>query len=341
MEPGGHAGATVEFRVAGRQQVPGKLLHREHVERHVHVERSDHPIAVTPGERPARIFLVSIAVGVPRRVEPVASPSFAVVRRFQELVDGPLVGVGRVVGEKRIHRLRRRREADEIEARASQQRGPIRFRRRFDVLLLQFRQDEGVDRIANPTLVLDLGQRRPGDGLERPMAGGGMNRFLARRGVGPSGAVVDPGPYQGNLFRRERVARVLRRHSPRLFVEAGYEVHEPTLDALARDDHRAAIGSRERIGSQIEPQPRFLRVGTVTVVAMAREEGLHVFDEIDVALRGRGKLRQFRRRIFGERRRAEYGHAQRDANATGREIISPTHDLSSRRWAFRRSNAAR
>ena len=63
------------------KQVAGELLDRELVERHVGVEGIDDPIAVAPGEGPAGVFFVAVAVGVARGIEPVAAPALPVVRR--------------------------------------------------------------------------------------------------------------------------------------------------------------------------------------------------------------------------------------------------------------------
>src|SRR5690242_14771903 len=82
MEPGGDA---LLRRRAG-QQITGELLDRELIERHVRIDRVDHPIAVRP-DRTIAVLLVAIRVGVAREVEPLARPTLAILRRGKKAVD--------------------------------------------------------------------------------------------------------------------------------------------------------------------------------------------------------------------------------------------------------------
>ena len=75
-----------------RQLVAGDLLDDEPVVGQVAVQGVDHPVAVEPDE--ARlVLLVAVGVGVAGGVEPVPSPALAVVRRGQQAIDDPLVGI--------------------------------------------------------------------------------------------------------------------------------------------------------------------------------------------------------------------------------------------------------
>ena len=77
MKPGGDAlgqGGTV-------QHVAGELLDDKPVERQVTVRRVDHPVAVWPHRAPS-IMTVAVGVGVARHVQPVATPTLAIVRRL-------------------------------------------------------------------------------------------------------------------------------------------------------------------------------------------------------------------------------------------------------------------
>ena len=66
-----------------------QLLDDEAVKRQVFVERSDDVIPVHPG--PGEILLeiehVALVVRVARHVQPMSRPAFAIVRRFQQLID--------------------------------------------------------------------------------------------------------------------------------------------------------------------------------------------------------------------------------------------------------------
>src|SRR5260370_8420570 len=66
------------------QQISGDLLDRKFVERKVAIEGFDYPIPVSPGIGTEAIAAVPVAVGIPRLIEPVARPFFAVMWRAQQ-----------------------------------------------------------------------------------------------------------------------------------------------------------------------------------------------------------------------------------------------------------------
>jgi len=77
----------VATRFAARQEVARDLLDDELIVGQVAVDRADDPVAVEVID--ARlVLLVAITVRVTRRVEPVTSPAFAVVRGGEESVGG-------------------------------------------------------------------------------------------------------------------------------------------------------------------------------------------------------------------------------------------------------------
>ena len=97
-----------------RKLVARELLGDELIVRQVAVECVHHPVAIE--RHVARlVFLEAVRVRITRRIEPLAAPLLAVMRRRKQPLHLLLVGVRRFVGEKRIHFLRRRRQADEIE----------------------------------------------------------------------------------------------------------------------------------------------------------------------------------------------------------------------------------
>src|SRR5262249_29221354 len=79
--------------------------------------------------RPAGVLLVPVAVGVAGSIEPVPTPSLAVMRRREQSIDHLLVSVRAPVREERINLGRRRRQSGEIEVDAADERGPVGFRR--------------------------------------------------------------------------------------------------------------------------------------------------------------------------------------------------------------------
>jgi len=162
------AGSDLLVQRGARQQIPGKLFHHELVERQVAVEGMDDPVAVFPdGAR--RIDAITIGVGITRQVKPVPAPALAIVRRRQQAVDQPLVGVRPVIGDEAIDFLRRRRQAGQIQADPANERDPVRLRRGLDPVFLQPCQDKTVDGRACPGLIANYRQRRPHRCSEGPV----------------------------------------------------------------------------------------------------------------------------------------------------------------------------
>ena len=75
----------------------------------------------------------------------MARLAFPVLRRGQEFVDQALIGVSAGVGDERLHLFRRRRQTDQVETDAPDQRGPVRFRRRHQILLFQLRVNQHIE----------------------------------------------------------------------------------------------------------------------------------------------------------------------------------------------------
>ena len=86
-----------------RQQVTGNLFQEELVERHVAIQRVDHPMAITPCMWSYVVLLVTIAVGVAGQIEPVPSPLFPIMLRFQQPVDDALICIRPAIGKKLFH----------------------------------------------------------------------------------------------------------------------------------------------------------------------------------------------------------------------------------------------
>ena len=137
------------------------------------------------------------------------APTLAVVRRFQQTIDDAFVSVGTMVGQIGVQFVDRRRQADQIQANASQQCRSVRLRRWRDILLLEFGQDESVDRIADPLSMFNLCGRRALDRLKRPMVGTGSG-MLPRGVIWPVRATIDPSAQQTDLLARS----VARLHPP-------------------------------------------------------------------------------------------------------------------------------
>ena len=95
-EPGGDPG------LVGRpvELIAGDLFLDEPVEGLVPIERGNDVVAISPGVGSVVVLLEAVRVRVPRYVQPVATPTLAVVRGSQELFDHTLPRVGPRVGQE-------------------------------------------------------------------------------------------------------------------------------------------------------------------------------------------------------------------------------------------------
>ena len=133
-----------------RQQVAGQLFDREPVEGHVAVESLDDPVPKSPRNRPQLIGQVTVTVGVVSHVEPRPGPAFPVVRRGQQTIDDPLVGTGTLVLDERRDLAGGRRQPDQVQRDATNQRLATGNRRRDDPLTDQLSKHEQIDRVPGP-----------------------------------------------------------------------------------------------------------------------------------------------------------------------------------------------
>ncbi len=172
------------------QHVAGELLDGEVAERQIAIERVDHPVAVLPG-RAALVLLVAVRVGVAREVEPRPRPALAVALRGEQAIDQAAVGVGARVRHEGVDLLRRRRQADQVEAQAADEGLARRLRRGRHALFLEPREHEGVDRALHPARVAHRGLLRPLRLQVGPVHGGRLGLLL--RGVRAACPRVDPG----------------------------------------------------------------------------------------------------------------------------------------------------
>src|ERR1041384_5543496 len=85
-------------------QIAGDLVDDELGERHIAIDRVDHPVAIFP-DGPGRVDAIAIRIGIPRRVQPMTTPTFAVMRRGQQPVDGIFISLWRLIGNESLDLL--------------------------------------------------------------------------------------------------------------------------------------------------------------------------------------------------------------------------------------------
>src|SRR5204863_3922242 len=146
----------------------GDLFDDELVIRQIAIEGIDDPIAIKPDEA-AFIFFESIRISVTRRIEPLTTPPFAIMRRRQQPLYLLFVRFWAFVSQKGVQFCDGRREADEVEADPSKQCDLVRFGRRLEILLFEARENKTIYRIARPLWVFDAWQRSANRRYESPM----------------------------------------------------------------------------------------------------------------------------------------------------------------------------
>ena len=285
IEPG--RDLLVERRT--REHVAGDLLQRELVERQIAVERVDDPIAPAPHVA-LGVGLVAVRIRIARRVEPLCGHPLAVARRGEKAIDDFLVRVARFVVHERIDVGRCRRQAGQVEADATNQGGPIRFRSRTEAFLFEPLQHEEIDFVSRPCTVADLGKRCAPGRDEGPV-------FL------PFGALFDPPLNQVDFAGCQRAAGRHRRHAPGR-IGGGNPPDDFALRGIARHDGEASaevlFGVRLDVEAQLRP-PAGL-VGTVAGVALVRQQWPDVAVELDGLARS-GILCVFRSRSLAREAR--------------------------------------
>ena len=265
IEAGGH---DVVARGAG-QHVSGELLHGELIERHVGIERPDHPVAPRPVGA-AGVGLKAVAVGIAGGVEPFQRHPLAEVLAGQELLHILLVGVGRWVGYEGIDIGWQWRQPGEVDRQPPRERLAVGLGIRRKLRPLEPRKDEAVDRTATPRRIANRRHLRPFHPRERPVA-----LIL--------GPLLDPAVEDCGLRRRDRLAEMWRRHH-----DVGIGARNPgekfTLVGLSRHDRpRPAAQFSGGVGGQIETQARLSLgiIGAVAGEAPVGEDRPHVAIERD------------------------------------------------------------
>ena len=256
-----------------RQQVAGKLVDGELVERLVRVEGVDHPVAPAPHEALV-VDVVAVRVGVAGRVQPGARHVLPVALGREQPVHETLVGVRRGVGHEGVDIGRRRRQAGQVERQTARERAAGRLGRGHEPLALQPGEDEAVDLAVCPIAVRDRGRLRA---LRRPV----------RPVVLELRALEDEAAEDLDLAFRERRVGMQGRHPVQRLARRD-PLEQLALVQAARHQRPATRGQNaQRRLRLVEAQPRLTHghVRTVALVAVIREDRPHV------AMEGKGLAR--------------------------------------------------
>ena len=266
-----------------RQKITGQLLDGELIERHVVVERTNHPVAPGP-HRTLAVTLIAVGVGVASRLQPVPRHAFAIGRRRQRAGHEPVPRAWLVVLKKTLHLSRSRWQAGQVEFQSADQRPAISPRVGLHKVGLQLAVDEFIDRV-HPRLA----KRRPLDPLERPMPP-------------PLGTLFHPLFQRLDLFRGQRPTHIRRWHQV-VHIRSGDPGEQFALRRVGGVEHAVAVAVA--LGIELVVQPKitlscFFRVWAVTVKTLVRKDREDVPRKINLPRCSRPRGQQCQQNGDGE-----------------------------------------
>ena len=260
----------------GGQQVSGKLLDEELVERLVGVERVHDVVAITPRVAIRDVLVQSVGVRVASHIQPVPPPSFTVLRRREQPLDDAIEGVGRFIRDKLINVVRRRREAGQVKRDSAQKRSLVGGRSGCEAPLFQLGQNECIDRRPHPVDVLHSGQRGVRDGSQRPELAALVDVDDARTGRGGGKSLARIGCthlHPGFEVAHLRVAERSLRWHLQIAVLVPDRFDKATLLGITRDEDRSRIAPLQQRGARVEGQSSLgLLPRTVTLVTVLNKQ---------------------------------------------------------------------
>ena len=253
-----------------RQQVPGELFDQKAVVGLVVIEGLDHPVPPQP-QMPTPIDGESIRVRIPRRVQPVERQTFPKVRALHQPIHQPLIRLRPIILHKRLHLLRRRWQARQVQRHPPNQHRTIRLWRWLHPLLHQALPHHHIDRM--PSLRIHL--------------------RTCWRNEGPvpciRGSTLDPRLDLLLLSRRQLQVRIRWWHQV-VFIVSDQPIPHLALVHITWLDRKDTIPLLDRFLPHIEPQVGFamLFIKAVTGKAVLREDRANVA----IVIRHRGQCRQ-------------------------------------------------
>ena len=102
------------LRRCARQEIAGELINRKPVERHVLVERGNHPVAVWPDVARA-VCRITGRVGKPREIKPVLRLALPEMRRGEQPLNQARIALRRIVVHKAKRLIWGRRQPGQVQ----------------------------------------------------------------------------------------------------------------------------------------------------------------------------------------------------------------------------------
>ena len=298
-------GAIARIRVAGEKFIARELLLHKAIVGLVAVERGDDVIAVMPRVGAEVVGLKPIALRKAHEVEPVPRPAFAVARAGEEFIDQRRLGrlgLIRCIAHDCCGFFGGRRQAGEIEIDPARELFGLRSRSGRESVFGELFENETVDLIHAPAVVIDLRHLRFRHRLKRPPFPVFVRDFslrahrhlLPRRRARPGRAHLHPLGERGDLLVRKFLP--LRRHLQVVILVADSR-DEQALREIARHDCRPVVAASERTIRRIEHEPAFdlVRGMAVTLEAVLFQDRCDLlFKKVRTLRRDRPKRRQGR-----------------------------------------------
>ena len=304
------------FLLQVREAVGGQLFGDELVVRLIRVQRIDDVITERPSVGVAIVFKKRVAlvdgqstrVGIAGRIEPVAGPAFPVMRRGQQFIHFlgnqrvdrltrlAALDAGRIrrdsdaiLSAEGVDLIRRGRQADQIIMNATQERLRVGGGVGLQASGFKLCQDEGINGIMNPGLILHLGHHGLHHGLKGPVVAGFLRKAsqlvtgtdrTRRAHLDPLFQYLDFGV--GNL-----PTCFLRRHLE-LVVGIGDGTEQQRFPRVARHDGGTFVAALEHPVTRIQDEAAFRGSfgHRVALIAMLRQNGADVLLEEFEALFG-------------------------------------------------------
>ena len=277
--PPDEAGRGQSRHVGRGNFISGQHLDQHPVVRLVVVERIDDPVSPPPDVTLAVPDLVdraaAIPVGVPPDIHPMPSPTLAVLRPLQQIIDHSFVVARFGAGRERTQFVARWRQADQIEMNSPQPRRAIGLAHGSQSEFFMLRRQKRIDGSPHPLGMLHDGNGRSHDGSIRPP----VARIGLRLLIGwPRRAAVDPLFEQLDLVSGERRPVSIRRHLD--VTGASDNLDEPTLHSVTRHDDGSALATLLQQRDRIDSQAALLLQRPVTRRAFVQQQRLDLLEVV-------------------------------------------------------------
>ena len=223
--------------------------------------------------------MIAVAVGVAGGIEPRDRHAFAIAGGSEQSIHDFLICAGTGVPGESLHFLGSRWEAGQIVADAAKPARFVGFAGGFDAFLFQLGEDEGIEPVADPFLVFDLGLR---DGVREGNEGPVRLVF---------GTLLDPFLKEFLLTRGQRSDGFGRGHNL-IGIGAVDALIDRALGQVARNDGADVLFAvfGEGLLRDVQTKIGFARVfiGAVTAKATVGKDGADVAVELDFIGRAGG-----------------------------------------------------